>query len=499
MIPKILLCLSLIISFGFSPASYASATETQRPNVLFISVDDLNDWTGFMKGHPQALTPNMDKFAKRAVSFAKAHCASPACNPSRTAMLTGISPSSSGLYFNKLQTRFRQSNRLRDEDSLPNWFRKHGYTALGSGKVFHKYQDRQSWDAYYPPLDEPTDTNRPPDALPSKSQQTEMRVARFKLGPMDIPREEMGDWKVAEWIASQLKKDWNKPFFIACGIFRPHLPLYAPKEYFDRFPLEEIQLPEVLEGDLTDVPRLGARFAFRHTLDEVLDEAGTEGWKKLVQAYLACTSFADDCVGHVLDALERSPYRDNTIVVLVSDHGWHLGEKNHTQKFTLWERATRSVCVILAPDVSKAGAVFHDPVSLLDLFPTLCDLAGIESKTGLDGESLVEFLKDPSRKKKSPAITTWEPGNHAVRSTRWRYIRYADGSEELYDHFNDGKEWHNLADDTNYAGVIAEHVKWLPEEEAAPDPAIDTEQRKADIQKLAIEKVDGKWVRLRTR
>jgi arylsulfatase A-like enzyme len=283
-----------------------------------------------------------------------------------------------------------------------------------------------------------------------------------------VPDRDMGDRKVAAWATRQLQEKHDKPFFIACGFFRPHLPWYVPKKYFDMYSLERITLPNVNENDLDDVPEPGRKMA-RPQGDhaKVLKH---KQWRKAVQGYLASITFVDTCVGRVIRALDRGPYADNTIIILWSDHGWHLGEKLHWRKFSLWEEATHNVLMAVVPGVTKPRGRCLRPVTMLDIYPTLIELCGLTPKAELEGKSLVPLLKDPKAKWNRPALTTHGRNNHSLRGERFRYIRYSDGTEELYDHESDALEWTNLANDPKYAGVKKELAKWLPEKNVPEVP-----------------------------
>ncbi len=324
-----------------------SAADRQKPNVLFISVDDLNDWIGCLGGHPQAKTPNIDRLAASGMLFTNAHCAAPACNPSRTAIMTGISPHQSGLYDNRQKMR----ELLPDAELMPKFFSRHGYWSAGSGKILHYFIDAQSWDEYYPPKE--TEDPFPRTLYPEKRPVSLPRGGPWQYvetdwGPLDATDEEFGgDWLVSKWIGEQLGKEHDKPFFLACGIYRPHEPWFVPKKYFDLFPLEEIQLPPgYREDDLDDLPPAGKKRGPNRYFAHI---RAHHQWKQGIQGYLASIAFADAMVGRVLDALESGPNRDHTIVVLWSDHGWHLGEKQHWQKYTAWRVCTRVPLIIRVP------------------------------------------------------------------------------------------------------------------------------------------------------
>ncbi len=460
---------ALTAAFLISLTAYdvAHAGADRQPNVLFIAIDDLNDWTGKLGGHPQAHTPHLDRLAERSVWFTRAYCAAPACNPSRTALLTGVAPYRSGVYRNTHPWR----PALPDVTTLPALFKQAGYTVLGAGKIFHgPYPDPEAWHEYYP---SPTKT-RPSDPLPAKRPLNGIpRVGHFDWGPLNVPDEAMGDYKVAEWVCRQLERQHERPFFLACGLYRPHLPWYVPETYFELFPVNGIQLPKVLPDDLADIPPGGLKMVRRRDHRLILKY---NQWRQAVQGYLASVAFADRMVGKVLDTLARSPYADNTIVVLWSDHGWHHGQKEHWRKFALWEQTTRVPLMILVPPGNRAvpsgtpsGRPCSRTVSLLDIYPTLIDLCGLDRpEHRLDGRSLVPLLRNPDAPWHRPAIMTYGFRNHAVRTERWRYIRYADGSEELYDHANDPLEWRNLAAREEYWRIKEELAAFLPEQNVPP-------------------------------
>lgn len=456
-------------SAGLAAVSLATATacaskSPQKPNVLFIAIDDLNDWIGCLGGHPQSKTPNLDRLAGQGVIFENAFCAAPACNPSRAALMTGIRPATSGVYINPQV--WRESPVLKNAVTLPQYFMQNGYTAIASGKIYHgRYPDPASWDDYWPSQRK----NKPDDPMPDNRPLNGInKTGHFDWGPVDARPEEMGDWQVADWVIGQLNKKHDKPFFLGCGFFRPHLPWYVPQKYFDRFPLEVIILPEVNENDLDDVPEAGKKMAKPQGDHRKVTEH--HQWKQAVQAYLACINFVDECVGRVIDALEQSAYKDDTIVVLWSDHGWHLGEKLHWRKFALWEEATHNVMMWKVPGLTSAGGRAKPPVNLLDIYPTLVELCGLPPKNELEGYSLVPLLTNPNADWDKPTLTTYGYKNHSVRSARWRYIQYEDGSEELYDREKDPLEWINLANDPSYKTIIKEHQKWLPQENAPSIP-----------------------------
>ena len=431
---------------------------SQPPNVLMIAVDDLNDWIGCLGGHPDAKTPNLDRLARRGVSFRQACCNAPMCNPTRTSLLTGLLPSTTGCYQNTQP--FRRS--MPDITTLPGYFKQHGYYAMGRGKIFHFAEGDKSWNDYAS-----VNANNQPAGRPGDW--------RLDGGPMDITDDEMGDGKTANWAVQQLQRKFDRPFFLSAGIFRPHESWFAPRKYFEMYPPAKVRLPKVNPRDLDDVPPIGREIA--QCIGDYDNVRRTGQERYAVAAYLACISFADAMIGRILDALDSSPYRDHTVVALWGDNGFHLGTKLHWRKFTLWEESTRVPFVIAAPGVTGRASKCDRPVGLIDLFPTLVDLCGLPKHSELDGQSLLPLLRDPAQPWERPVLTTCGRGNHALRTDRWRYIRYSDGGEELYDHHRDRREWKNLANQSQFAAVKKELTRWLPEKDAPnmPDAKGNTE------------------------
>lgn len=455
------------------------AADTDRMNIIMIAVDDLNDWVGFMDGHPMAKTPHMDRLAAEAAVFTNAHCAAPACNPSRAAIMSGIAPHVSGMFKNSAV--MRENEVLRDAVMLPRYLSQHGYTSMVRGKIFHHAgMDPQSWDIM---SDQQSDRiHVPRDQQTDMSPYREIKVSNALYsradgeGWLDLersagvqpkgnlfwqatnePKETTTDYQNALWAAQWLNQSAEQstptPFFLACGIFRPHLPWVVPAEYFARFDREAITLPPINEDDLSDTgagrPSDEYLYAVKHGLRE-----------EAVWAYLASIAYADDCIGVILDALDQSPYRNNTIVVLWGDHGWHLGEKLRYKKFTAWEESTRVPFIIKVPGYAPARST--RPVSLLDLYPTLLELAAVPAKAGLSGRSVVPLLRDPEAAWDEPALTSRGDQVPSLRDERWRYILNRNGLEELYDHDQDPHEWDNVSGDPSNAQTIEVMRRYLP-------------------------------------
>ena len=452
----------VICSFLIAFCSGTQAAKT--PNVLFIAVDDLRDWVGHLSGHPNAKTPNIDRLAKRGVSFTRAYCSAPLCNPSRISLLTGVAPSKSDVYGNGEKLR----QKLPDAVTLMQHFRASGYSVRGAGKIFHgtSAYDMDSWDIFFKSSGSKKHRVKRDSSLP--------KSAWVPWGALACSDDEMLDGINAKWIITELKKPQEKPFFLAYGLTKPHLTWSVPQKYFDLHPLEGIKLPPTKKGDLDDLPAFGKKLA-----REVYDPSGERDfavkpngdhanvivnnqWLKAVQAYLATISFADAQIGRVLDALDRSGHADNTIVVLWGDHGWHLGEKEHWRKHALWDVSTRTPLIFSAPRGVAKDKLCRRPVSLIDIYPTLIDLCGLPKRRGLDGQSLKSLLENPERKWDRPVVITYGLNNHAVQTERWRYIRYRDGGQELYDHERDPNEWTNLASIPKYSSVKTELANSLP-------------------------------------
>jgi len=445
-------------SYKTNPLPTESTKPSQPRNVLFIAVDGLNDWLGVLQGHAQARTPNFDRLAARGMLFTRAYCTAPACNPSRKSVLTGARPSTSGLYYSGKRIR----DVLPDVVTLPEHFKANGYRVEGGGKIFHTgMNDAQSWHAYF---------KQPKDPEPRQRPHIGLGLHQFwRWQPLEHYEDrDMADGKLVAWAEAFLHRKHSQPFFLGIGFYRPHMPWHVPKKYFDLFPLDSIELPATKPDDVNDLPGYGCWLAKERTGFHAA-AVKQKQWKLAVQAYLACIAFTDAQLGTLIDALDASPHADNTIIVLWSDNGMHLGEKEHWTKWGLWEQATRVPLIVVAPGVTQPNSRCETPVSLLDLYPTLIDLCDLPQNDWLEGESLRTQLRDTQAKRETPAITTHGHMNHAVRTSRWRYIRYRDGSEELYDHEKDPREWNNLAGNNKYAETIRDLRRFLPMVNV-PDP-----------------------------
>ena len=456
------------LAFLWTIAAFGAPLDGQirRPNVLMIAIDDLNDWVGCLQGHPQVRTPNIDRLAAQGTLFLNAHCQAPLCNPSRSSLLTGLRPSSTGIY--GLVPGIRQVEATRDVVTLPQYFRAHGYFTASFGKVFH--------DGSIPPNLRSNEFHLwgPAPGIPTppkKFVNTPDKMAAMDWGIFPEHDRDQADWKTAEAAINQLKgMPPERPFFLAVGFRLPHVPCFASQKWFDLYPpQEQIQLPAYLADDRADVPPFSWYLHWKLPEPRLAWLQDTGQWRPLVRAYLASTTFMDSQIGRLLGALDSSGYARNTVIVLWSDNGWHLGEKGITGKNTLWDRSTRVPLIFAGSGVTRSGRCL-EPAELLDIYPTLIDLCGLAPRVGLEGHSLVPQLHDPQGSRLWPAITSHNQGNDSVRTTHWRYTRYADGSEELYDYRRDPHEWHNLAGLQQHHALKQELARWLPESPNPPAP-----------------------------
>lgn len=426
--------------------------QQEQPNILFIAIDDMNDWTGFLGGHPETITPNMDKLAKKGVNFTNAHTSAPGCSPSRNALLYGVQPFNSGLY--PFYEHDIHEQLMQEYTSLPRLLKENGYNTYGAGKIHHgNLRDTREWTDYL-------ETKSIKKRFREGEGYVKGKNGKYSFRPTLNPDEEHIDHQVASYGIEKLNEKHDKPFFLAVGIVKPHLPFDAPARFFDALP-ENITPPEMLENDADDIPAVGRSMQKRGEYNHYKSKGV---WNEVRKSYLACISWADYNIGRVLDALENSEYADNTIVVLWSDHGYHLGEKKTFKKFTLWEEATRVPFIIYdtrSKGKQKSGN-YTDAVSLINVYKTIADYTGVQIPEYVDGESLVPIVEDQSSKLQDPTIIAWGRGNYSVRSKTHRYTRYFDGGEELYDHQDDPNEWKNLAKDVKFEAVKKELSSHLP-------------------------------------
>ena len=460
--------IAVLAMYGFALTTQAAEDlpkDSRKPDVVLIVVDDLNDWIGVMKGHPQSLTPNMDALAKQGLLFTNAHCNAPQCLPSRKSFLSGLYPKSTGIYFNNTkrppffgtQPMSGKTSKATHDTIIDvhQHFLNNNYRVVSGGKVASYAKPDADLDSYLP-------------LQHTNSEDSTFTNDKKNLwgegGPQNLEDEETGDHRVAQWAIDQWNTQTEKPLFMSVGFYRPHRPQNAPSKYFDRFPPESITLPALPDGDdWNDMPPYATALARAHAHrnfhqgkysdhEKILQLGGEAEWKYMVSSYLACVNYVDAQIGLFLDALKNNPRNRKTIVILTSDHGWNLGEKKHWTKAAIWNNTTTVPFIVVAPGLTKAGATNNQPISLVDLYPTLSDLAGLKAPEHLEGKSILPLIKDP-KLKRPYALMSYGPENTAVQTETMRYIRYEDGSEELYDHESDPHEWTNLADSKDHQEI----------------------------------------------
>ena len=418
----------------------AQTSSKSKPNVLLIAIDDMNDWAGFLGGHPDAQTPNIDKLSKRGTAFHNAHCQAPICNPSRTSIMYGLRPSSTGIYGNWPFPW--QAPGFKSKKTLSRWFAQNGYLTLTTGKIYHASK--------FPPQDFDVDGPRPRQAIELDQKivkDIEAFTPLWDFGPQEYDEDKFIDKVCANWAIERLDDmPQDKPFFLAVGFFRPHVPFYSPRRVYDSFNLDDIDLPPYKEDDLNDISQTAKKLTYIEKPPAHSWFIKNKRWQETVKSYIAAMKWTDEQVGRVLEALDKSPFADNTIIVLYSDHGFHLGEKSRWAKWSLWERSTRVPFMIITPGLAS-GQKVNKPVELLSIYPTLIELCGLSKNPDIEGRSLVPLLQNQNADWPYHAVTTFMQNNHSVRSENYRYIRYHDGSEELYNNQIDPNEWKNLLAD----------------------------------------------------
>jgi arylsulfatase A-like enzyme len=436
-----------------------------KPNVLFIAVDDLNNMISPIDNFSNAKTPNFDRLANMGVTFTNAHVQAPLCGPSRASVMTGLRPSTTGIYGMTPDNKIRREENpaTKDIKFLPEYFENNGYHTMGIGKLFHIHapdglfnesggrvkgfgpypEKRFVWDGFG-------------KGIKGTHGRTSTDWGAFPENDTLMP-----DHQSVDWTIERLNRDYDKPFFMGLGFLRVHVPLYVPQKWFDLYPLEDIQTPPYLPDDLNDIPPVGLQINDLPMMPSTEWAKESGEWKKIIQAYLACMSYVDYELGRVLDALENSEHAKNTIVVLWSDHGYRLGEKGTFAKHALWETATKAPLMFAGPNLPK-GKKIDAPVEMLSLYPTLLELSGLPAYNRNEGNSLVSMMQNNEGLEDASAITTFGMNNHAVKVNGFRYIQYEDGTEEFYDHSSDPNEWTNKADSPKYLAQIEKMKGLLP-------------------------------------
>lgn len=455
---------TLVLLISCQEKQKGNLDSVQNSNVLFIAIDDLNDWLGCMDGHPNAKTPHMDKLASQGVLFTNAHCQAPLCGPSRASLMTGLRPSTTGIYGMISDNKIKSDNKATgDIQYLPEYFKNNGYHTMGIGKLFHNHApdglfhesggrvrgfgplpvERFVWDGY------------------GTSDRDKYGRTSTDWGAFPLYDSLMPDHQSADWAIERLGRDYDEPFFLAVGFLRPHVPLYVPQKWFDLHPVDELEMTPYKADDLDDVPPIALQIndlPMMPTTDWAI-ESGE--WPNIIQAYLACVSFVDHQVGRVLGALRDSKYAENTVIVLWSDHGYRMGEKSTFAKHALWEPATNAPLMFAGPGVPDSK-VIDAPAEMLSIYPTLLELCDLNPYERNEGISLVPAMQSEESGDDYVAITTFGMNNHGIRTKDYRYIQYEDGLGELYDHRTDPEEWKNLIDDPKQESTIDFHKSLLP-------------------------------------
>ncbi|ADY50647.1 sulfatase [Pseudopedobacter saltans DSM 12145] len=442
----------------FSLSVTAQSKEKKRPNVLMIAVDDLNDFIGAL-GNPDAITPNIDKLAAKGVVFTNAHCQAPLCGPSRASIMTGLRPSSTGIYGMIADNDIKNVNQLKQKTPLLHqYFKDGGYHILGVGKIYHQYfpdglLDEEGGKSEYGPF-------------PEKRFKWDKKGTATDWGAFPEKDTEMPDDQATEWAVKKLSQQYEKPFFLSVGLIRPHVPWYVPQKWFDLYDPQKLHLPAYLPNDKADLPGITKKIDDWPMMPTTEWAIKNNEWRNILQAYLACVSYTDYNIGRILKALEKSEYADNTIIALWSDHGYRLGEKNTFAKVALWDRATKAPLIFSGAGIPE-GKKLDQPVELLNIYPTLTELAGLKANRLNEGASLVPLMTKENYNWTKPAITTWGRNNHSIKTNNYRLIRYEDGSLELYDVQRDPNEWENLAAREDYQKVIKQLQNHLPKQNVA--------------------------------
>jgi arylsulfatase A-like enzyme len=516
---------NLIVLFTGWLLACSDLVAENQPNIIFVIADDLNDAIAGMGGHPQALTPNINRLMDKGVRFVNASCNVPVCGPSRASLWSGLSPITTGYYgYKQQQNHWNNNPVIKETVTLFEHFVANGYYNFATGKIHHNGHEKISifknldgslgfgHEGNFGPIPWDGSSEKAKDGvlgpwMPEYVKQKGSWGDGF--GPIgdlkkygseyewilfyneqkwaysdDQDRDLMPDELCAKDAVDFLKKKHEKPFLLTVGFTKPHSPWYAPKKYFDLFPLDNVMLAPMLKGDSEDCSKILTKdrdLSQPHgwgKYDKIIKSGGEQQLKKWTQAYLACVAFVDDQFGKILDALDGSPYADNTYVVLTSDHGYHMGEKEFLFKFTPWEESVRIPLVVSGPNVA-VGEECKTPVSLLDIYPTLVDIAGISNNPNhetngfpLDGNSIKPLLENPTNGTWSgydfsyaaiaskedvgmDSVASSKYQHFTIRTEQYRYIRCRNGEEELYDHYNDPHEWNNIASDPDLNDIMA--------------------------------------------
>ncbi len=450
-----------IILVSLLVSVFTASFADNRPNVVMIVLDDMNGY-GVLESYPALQTPHLDRFRDQSLNFTSASCSSPVCGPSRASFMSGLAPHTTGAYYNRCQPMLT-SEMLRQDETMPECFKRNGYTTWGGGKIFHgpleegreaaMFDNEKVYHGGFGPFPE---------------EQYRIGGSRFSgIQEWTGPDSDFPDIKNADAAIEFLKQTHEKPFFLFYGLWRPHSPYTAPARFFEGYEIEDMPIPEGIRADdLDDVSQMGEALVDHLSSIRKSGLPFETGIKTFLRGYCANSTFADWNIGRVIEALDASPYADNTIVIVFSDNGFHCGEKDRWGKGTLWEAADYVPMLIRTPDTVPTTC--KQTVGLLDLFPTLIEFCGLDApEHKLDGESFVKLLEKPKSKWKRPSFTSYGPRYSSVRDERWRYLHYPDGTEELYDLDNDPWELENLVEDPKHKKVkkrLAKHIpqNWAP-------------------------------------
>ncbi len=449
--------------------------KNSQPNVIIFALDDLNDMINPL-GYSQVKTPNFNRLAKSGMSFTNAHAPGAFSAPSRTAIMTGLHVTKSGCY--------QEDVFMYDHPeyvTMQMAFKNGGYQTFGAGKIYHHrsgFLDQRGWDEYhsrsqqekdmawemngYHMTDVPLPTPYPNSPYYTKTERKASPGLHLEWGPIDNAKEkDMVDVIRTNWACDVIRRKHDKPFFLALGLYCPHYPNYAPQKYFDLYNRDSIQIPIFKEEDIDDLP-IEIRNVVKNKMKQHKELQALDAVKDAVMGYLACVSFADAMLGKVLDALEASPHKKNTIVMTYSDQGFHLGEKGIWGKHTLWQRTSHVPFICAGPGIPKNTKV-STTVSLIDIYPTFVELCKLPNNTELDGVSLAATLKNPTSAKERNVVLPYPTrGGYAVINKNWRYIHYPDNTEEFYNEVEDPFEWTNLAANPKYRSIMDEMKKSGP-------------------------------------
>jgi len=462
-----------LLALGLSSALCAQDVErsSQRPNVLMIIADDLNHWVGHLGRNPDTRTPNLDALANEGVSFRHAYAAAPTCNPSRTALLSGRRPGTTGVYQNvRLIKEVDWRQYLRDGERLPEQFKAAGYRVFGAGKLYHGTDYFEEDWTQYRPLDRAIHNGPGVDANDG------FLSPRVK----DLKDEDFDDFHTTRWCGKRIEESGDAPFFLACGLYKPHLAFTVPDRFHDRFAPESVTLPSFATDDLTDVPKLGRARVRGNDFRQIF---GRGRWRKVIANYLAAVNYTDENIGYLIEKLRESGQYDNTIIVVFGDHGWHFGEKGQFRKNTLWEEGTRTPYIWRVPGLTPEGALVEAPVDLMSVYPTLMELASIPRPDHVEGQSVATLLGSPEAEWGHPAISTIDQGSNAVRLGPYRLIEYSDGTREFYDHESDPLEWTNRAGEAGYKEAEQRLAAFLPTDQITSAPEMTMALRKPALER----------------